>query len=256
MIKKLFRWALKIIPRPWLIRLSYAAGPVLAWFYRGKRYRDPIDGRGYRKLLPYGYEGRQRDNALAPATLSLERHRLLWLYLQRHTDFFTAPQKVLHVAPEQCFYGRFRKMKNLDYLTADLNSPLADVQMDIHDIPFPDAHFDVVLCNHVLEHVTDDLQCMRELCRVLCPGGLAIMQVPLMPEWEKTREDPTLTDPKERKRRFGQYDHLRLYGQDYPERLRKAGFEVTPVDFSRELSPTEFDHYRLPAGEILYVCTR
>ena len=256
MIKSIFRFALNSIPRPLLIRLSYAARPVLASLYKGDKYEDPIDGRKYKKLLPYGYEGRQRENALAPGTLSLERHRLMWLYLKEETDFFTAPHKVLHVAPEQCFYGRFRKMKNLDYLTADLDSPIADVKMDIHNIQYPDNTFDVVFCNHVLEHVTDDIQCMSELCRVLTPGGLAIMQVPLDPTKEVTDEDPNLEDPEERKRRFGQYDHVRLHGRDYPERLKKAGFKVTAVDYSKKLSPEMFDRYRLPEGEVLYVCTK
>jgi SAM-dependent methyltransferase len=256
MIKSVFRLALKAIPRPVLIRLSYLVRPVLAVFYGGDRFEDPIDGRTYRKMLPYGYEGRQRENALAPASLSLERHRLLWLYLKEETDFFSASHKVLHVAPEQCFYGRFRKMRNLDYLTADLDSPIADVKMDIHDIQYPDNTFDVILCNHVLEHVRDDIQCMSELRRVLTPGGLAIMQVPLDTELEFTDEDPDLENPEERKRRFGQYDHVRLHGRDYPERLKKAGFEVTGVDYSKKLSPELFDRYRLPEGEILYACTK
>ncbi len=256
MIKSVFRLALKVIPRPMLIRLSYAVRPVLARMYAGDRYEDPIDGRTYKKLLPYGYEGRQRENALAPGSMSLERHRLLWLYLKEETDFFTARHKVLHVAPEQGFYARFRKMKNLNYLTADLDSPIADVKMDIHNIQFDDHTFDVVFCNHVLEHVIDDLQCMRELRRVLKPGGLAIMQVPLDPTMEKTDEDPSLQDPEERKRRFGQYDHVRMYGQDYPDRLKAAGFKVTPVDYSEKLSPEMFDRYRLPEGEVLYVCTK
>lgn len=256
MIKSAFRLALKAIPRPVLIRLSYLVRPILAAFYSGDQYEDPIDGRKYRKMLPYGYEGRQRNNALAPASLSLERHRLLWLYLKEETDFFSAPHKMLHVAPEQCFYGRFRKMANLDYLTADLDSPIADVKMDIHDIQYPDNSFDVVMCNHVLEHVNDDIQCMSELCRVLAPGGLAIMQVPLDPNLEVTDEDPNLQDPEERKRRFGQYDHVRLHGSDYPERLKKAGFKVTAVDYSQKLTPEQFNRYRLPVGEMLYVCTK
>src|SRR5690606_30408259 len=117
-----------------LIKISYWVRPLLAMWYAGNRFEDPIDGKKYRKMLPYGYEGRQRQNALSPSSLSLERHRLLWLYLKEETDFFTAPKKMLHVAPEQCFYGLFKKMKNLDYLTADIDSPLADVKMDIHNI--------------------------------------------------------------------------------------------------------------------------
>lgn len=256
MIKSAFKFALNTIPRPWLIRLSYAAAPVLALFYKGDRFQDPIDGRRYRKLLPYGYKGRQRENALAPASLSLERHRLLWLYLQRHTDFFDAPKKVLHVAPEQCFYGRFRRQSNLDYLTADLDSPIADVKMDIHDIQYPEGSFDVVFCNHVLEHVNNDKQCMRELCRVLRPGGLAIMQVPFKSGQKLTDEDPTITDPEERIRRFGQYDHVRQYGEDYPQRLEEAGFKVTAYRAAEDLSPEDLQRFALMPGEDLYVCSK
>lgn len=252
----MIKFALKYIPRPWLIRLSYIVQFFAPVLYGGSRFVDPIDGRGYRKFLPYGYGGNIRDNALSPGTNSLERHRLMWLYLKRDTDFFDQPKKVLHVAPEQCFYGRFRKMKNLDYTTADLDSPIADIEIDIHDIPFEENTFDVVFCNHVLEHVDDDQQCMRELCRVLKPGGLAIMQVPWIPEQEVTVEDPSITDPAERERLFGQYDHVRKYGVDYADRLINAGFKVTRVDFSEELPEAEFEKYRLPKGEPLYVCSK
>jgi SAM-dependent methyltransferase len=256
MIKSLFKFALNTIPRPLLIRLSYAAAPILALFYRGNRFKDPIDGREYRKLLPYGYKGRQRENALAPASLSLERHRLLYLFLQLKTDFFEKPQAMLHVAPEQCFYGRFRKMKHLNHLTADLDSPIADVKMDIHNIQYPDNHFDVILCNHVLEHVTDDRKCMRELARVLKPGGLAIMQVPFKAGIAVTDEDPSITDPEERIRRFGQYDHVRQYGSDYPKRLEEEGFKVSPFAVDAEFSTDEVAKYALMPGEVLYVCSK
>lgn len=252
----MIKFALKYIPRPWLIRLSYVVQFFAPVLYGGSRFTDPIDGRSYRKFLPYGYGGNIRDNALSPGTNSLERHRLMYLYLKRDTDFFTKAQKVLHVAPEQCFYGRFRKMDNLDYTTADLDSPIADISIDIHDIPFEENTFDVVFCNHVLEHVNDDQQCMRELCRILKPGGLAIMQVPWIPDQEKTVEDPSITDPKERERLFGQYDHVRKYGKDYEDRLINAGFKVTRVDMDKELSAEEFEKYRLPEGEPLYVCTK
>ncbi|NJW54655.1 class I SAM-dependent methyltransferase, partial [Salinimicrobium oceani] len=173
----------------------------------------------FRKFLPYGYE-QQRDNVLSPSTLSLERHRLLWIYLKEHTTFFTAPHKVLHFAPEQAFYSRFKKLKNLDYTTTDLNSPLADVKADICDLPFEDNAFDFILCNHVLEHIPDDKKAMAELFRILRPGGTAILQIPQDLKREKTFEDDSITDPKERAKIFGQYDHVRVYGRDYFEQLR------------------------------------
>lgn len=256
MINKIFKFALKHIPRPVLIRLSYAVQAVAPIFLKGDTFVDPIDGRGYRKFFPYGYGEHQRENALSPGTNSLERHRLLWLYLKEETDFFSASKKVLHIAPEQCFYGRFRKMKNLDYTTADLNSPLADISLDVQNMQLPDNTYDVVFCNHVLEHVPDDHKALCEIKRVLKPGGMAIMQVPMNMEWEKTLEDPRITDPKERHRLFGQYDHLRMYGQDYPERLKAAGFKVKIIDYKQKLKPELFAKYALPLGEKLYVCTK
>lgn len=252
----MIRWALKYIPRPWLIRLSY----LVRWFapliWAGNRFTDPIDGRSYRRFLPYGYGDLIRENALAPGTHSLERHRLLWLYLQSHTDFFTAPQRVLHIAPEQCFYGRFKRLKNLDVLTGDIESPLADLHFDLHHIPLESDQFDVVFCNHVLEHVTDDAQCLRELHRVMKPGGWGIFQVPFVPTQITTDEDPSITDPQERQRRFGQYDHVRIYGTDYPERLEAAGFEVETVRLQEELSEADRIRYGLPQEEPLYVCRK
>src|SRR5690606_8083829 len=193
----------------------------------------------------------QRENVLSPSTLSLERHRLLWLYLKEKTDFFTAPHKVLHFAPEQAFYKRFRNQKNLDYTTTDLNSPLADVKADICDLPFADNSFDFILCNHVLEHIPDDTKAMQELYRILKSGGTAILQIPQDLERSKTFEDDSITDPKERAKIFGQYDHVRVYGRDYFEKLRKIGFEVEEVDYTNQLAPEVIDEYRLAKGEII-----
>ena len=164
---------------------------------------------------------------------------------------------MLHVAPEQCFIDLFRKQKNLDYTTGDLFSPLADVKMDIHDIPFEENTFDVLFCNHVMEHVTDDLQCMKEVYRVIKPGGFAILQVPLNYERATTYEDASITDPKEREKAFGQDDHVREYGLDYGTILRKAGFTVREDKFlTDELTKEECVRYALPQQEIIYFCTK
>lgn len=253
MIASLFKRILNAVPRPLLIRLSYVARPVLAFGLSGKKYTDPIDGKSFRKFLPYGY-GNPRENVLSPSTLSLERHRLLWLYLLKETTFFSAETKVLHFAPEQAFYKRFRKMKNLDYTTTDLNSPLADVKADICHLPFEDDAYDIIFCNHVLEHIPDDLKAMQELYRVLKPGGMAILQIPQDLSRTDTFEDNTITDRKERAAIFGQYDHVRVYGRDYFDKLREIGFHVKEVDFTQTLSKDEVDRYRLAPGEILPVC--
>lgn len=217
----------------------------------GHKVQCPISGRWYRKFLPYG-RLQPRDNALCPDSLSLERHRLMWIYLQRNTSFFNKPAKLLHIAPELCFIHRFEALKNLEYITADLESPLAKVKMDIHKIPFPDASFDIVFCNHVLEHVADDFQAMSEMLRVLKPGGWGIIQVPLDYNRATTYEDSSVTNPAERERLFGQNDHARVYGLDYGRRLEKAGFKVTEDDFVKKLPAEEVSRYALDPIEIIY----
>ncbi|NHM08267.1 class I SAM-dependent methyltransferase [Flavobacterium sp. CYK-4] len=254
-MKSVFKFILNTIPRPLLIRLSYLTRPILALALKGNRYTDPIDGKSFRSFLPYGYST-QRNNVLSPSTLSLERHRLLWLYLKNETDFFTAPKKVLHFAPEQAFYQLFRNQKNLDYTTTDLLSPLADVKADICNLPFEDNTYDVILCNHVLEHIPDDTKAMQELYRVLKPGGLGIFQIPQDLSRETTFADNSITDPKERAKIFGQYDHVRVYGRDYFEKLRSIGFEVQEVDYTKSLSPELVERYCLAPGEIIPVCSK
>ncbi len=254
-MKKLFKLVLNTIPRPILIRLSYVARPILAFLLKGDTFTDPIDGKSFKMFLPYGY-GNQRNNVLSPSTLSLERHRLLWLYLNNETDFFTSKIKknVLHFAPEQAFYKRFRNQKNIVYTTTDLFSPLADVKADICNLPFEDNQYDVILCNHVLEHIPDDTKAMQELFRVLKPGGMAILQIPQDLNREQTFADDTITDQKERAKLFGQYDHVRVYGRDYFDKLRSIGFRVVEEDYTHKIAPQLVEKYCLAKGEIIPVC--
>ncbi|MCK5824448.1 MAG: methyltransferase domain-containing protein [Ichthyobacteriaceae bacterium] len=256
MISRIIRYALKYIPRPILIRISYLFKWLIPLFYKGSKFEDPIDGNKYRKLLPYGYGDSQRENALAPGSLSLERHRLLWLYLKNETNFFTENKKMLHIAPEQCFVDTFRKLKNIDYTTADIESPLADVLMDVQKIPFEENTFDVIFCNHVLEHVDDDDKAMKELYRVLKPGGLGIFQVPQNVDLEKTYEDSSITSPEDRTKHFGQYDHLRIYGMDYFSKLKNAGFKVNPITYANKFTPEKVKSYALVVNEILPICSK
>ena len=229
--------------------------PFVAFFLRGNTYTDPIDGKSYRRFLPYGY-AKVRENVLAPGTLSLERHRLFWLYLKNETTFFSDPLRVLHFAPEQAFVQKFKKQKNLTYTTTDLNSPIADVKADICDLPFKDNSFDFIICNHVLEHIPDDTKAMQELYRVLAPSGTAIVQVPYDAKREITFEDNTITDQSERTRIFGQYDHLRVYGMDYFKKLSSIGFEVNALDYTSSISSDDIERYRLCKGELLPVCKK
>lgn len=246
----IFKFFLNLFPRTFLIRVSFLFRPFLKILYKGNTYKDPIDGSTFRKFLSYGYQN-QRPNVLSPSTLSLERHRLLWLFLERETSFFTKPHHLLHFAPEQAFYSRFKKLKNIEYTTTDLNSPLADVKADITNLPFKDERFDTILCNHVLEHIPDDTKAMQEIFRILKKGGWAVLQIPQDLDRQTTFEDNSITDQKERTKIFGQYDHVRIYGWDYFDKLKSIGFEVNPIEYTKELSIQEIDYYRLAKREVI-----
>ncbi|MDI9863866.1 methyltransferase domain-containing protein [Flectobacillus sp. DC10W] len=254
-MKKIISWTLRNIPRKYLQLVSHFAMNLYAFFLRGNKVECTVCGSTFSKFVPYG-RLEPRDNALCPNCLALERHRLMYLYLQQKTNFFKADLKVLHVAPEYCFIDRFEKMKNLDYITADIESPLAKVKMDLHNIPFEDNTFDVVFCNHVLEHVDDDIRCMQEMRRVLKPNGWGIMQSPQDWNLATTFEDKTITDPKERERLFKQDDHFRIFGRDYHKRLEQGGWHVTQDRFVMEMPKDQVERYALPKEEIIYLCEK
>ncbi len=256
---KLYHTILNTVPRPILIKFSYLFRKIAPLLYNGNQVECPVCEHSFSKFLPYGYNDiTRRDNVLCPYCLSLERHRLMWIYLKNETDFFTTSrkQKMLHIAPEQCFYDYFKKQKNLDYLTGDLESPIADLHFDLHDIPLEDNRFDVVMCNHVLEHVRDDKQCMRELYRVMAPGGMGIFQVPIDYNRETTLEDPAINTPELREKYYWQKDHVRLYGKDYPKRLEEAGFKVETVAYQSKLGNKLTEKYRLNNNEKIYICKK
>ena len=243
------RGLLNFFPRPWLIRLSLWFRPIIKWYYRGNRYVDPIDGSSYRKFLPYGYL-KLRPNALCPGTLSLERHRLLWLYLEMETRFLEQSLKVLHLAPEQVLYKKFKSFEHWNYTTADLDSPLAEVKADICALPFEENTYDLILCNHVLEHIQDHIKAMEELYRVLKKGGTLIAQVPLEEQREKTFEDNSILDKKERTKVFGQYDHVRIYGKDFYSFLDQVGFKSQAISYASSLTEEEFNRFGLQKDSI------
>ena len=210
-MKKLIRWSLNHIPRPVLQRIAGWAVPAAGLLYKGRGVECPVCGAKYRKFMPYGYV-QSRPNALCPKCLSLERHRLLWLYLTRETDLLTAFPRTLHIAPEVCIMRHLKphfRPHPGQYVTADLESPLADIHFDVQQIPLADDSVDVVICNHILEHVADDRKALRELHRILKPGGWGIVLSPVDRDYERTYEDDSITDPDERTRIFGQYDHQR-----------------------------------------------
>ena len=220
----LFKVILNTVPRPWLIKASYIVRPIIALYLKGNTYTDPIDGKSFRKFLPYGY-GNQRKKL-----------------------------KVLHIAPEQCFLDLFKKQKNLEYITSDLESPIADVKADICDLPFKENEFDVVFCNHVLEHIPDDTKAMQELYRVMKKGGFGVFQIPQDLSRDVTFEDNSITDKDERAKIFGQYDHVRVYGKDYFNKLRSVGFKVDEVDYTKKIDAKQIERFCLMKGEILPIC--
>lgn len=258
-MKRLIRFCINHIPRPVLQRLAGWLVPVAGLWYKGGR-RDrgvacPVCGAHYRKFMPYGYV-RSRANALCPNCLSLERHRLLWLWLERETDLLKRLPRTLHIAPEVCLMRRLKRpfaARPEHYVTADLESPLADLHFDVQQIPLADDSFEVLICNHLLEHVADDRQAMRELHRILQPGGWGVLLSPVELDRPQTFEDDSITDPAERTRIFGQYDHRRIYGTDFADRLREAGFEVEVIDYAARLGETLRRRYALPDDRIYRV---
>ena len=254
-MKQIISLLIRFVPRKYLQLFSHIPLKVYAAFMRGNDVECTVCENKFTKFLPYGRLS-PRENALCPSCLALERHRLMQLYLKEKTNFYTQNHRVLHVAPEYCFLHRFDKLANLDYITADIESPLAKVKMNIEAIPFPDNSFDVIFCNHVLEHVEDFDQATRELYRVLRPGGWAIMQSPQNMAMAETLEDPSITDPRERERIFLQSDHLRLFGRNYGQELARAGFTVNEDHFVQEMPKELAKRYALPMEEIVYYCTK
>lgn len=214
----------------------------------------PVCERSARRFTESGKIPRR--DAQCPYCGALERHRLVWLYFQQCTNLLDGrPKQMLHVAAERCISNRLKPALGSGYLTADLVNPRAMVQMDITDIQYPAETFDVIYCSHVLEHIPDDRRALREFHRVLKRDGWAILLVPI--STERTFEDPSITDPAELLRIFGEDDHIRRYGPDYVDRLREAGFTVKVTYPSELCSPAERVRMGLTddAGEIFY-CTR
>jgi Methyltransferase domain len=197
-------------------------GAIRGARHRGEAVECPCCESTFSRFLPH----RGRARAKCPRCGALERHRALWLFLERETDLFQRPGAMLHVAPEYAFLRRLSRVEGLRYVTGDFDSPLAEHELDLMDLPFEDGSFDFLMCNHVLEHVADDRLALAEVRRVLKPGGWAVLMCPVDRRRAATLEDPSVVTPEERHRVFGQADHVRLYGRDYADRLAAAGFSV------------------------------
>lgn len=254
-MKQIISFLIRYIPRKYLQIFSHWGLKVVAIFYRGNKVSCPVCNHNFRNFLPYGRKA--RSNALCPNCLSLERHRMMWLFLKNETSFFNDTLDVLHIAPELCFIDRFEKIHTDKYITADIESPLAKIKLDVHAIPFDEGKFDVIFCNHVMEHVKDDKKAMSEIFRVLKPGGFAILQIPLFyPLLDVTYEDKSITSPTAREKAFGQSDHVRMYGKDYANRLRSVGFKVDESSYFDKLPKEEVKRYALPLDEPIFYCKK
>jgi SAM-dependent methyltransferase len=233
-------------------RIRRLSRRVLPLVYRGAAVCCPCCGGTFRKFI-----ARYGDDALCPGCLSLQRHRALSLFLPDRLSELDGEIALLHFAPEEGLAEKLRSLPRVRYLSADLDprSP-ALMHFDITAIPFDDASFDAVVCNHVLEHVENDRQAMRELCRVLKPGSYMYSIHPVHRRLAATVEDPSVTDPKERRRLFGQFDHVRRYGRDFADRLTDAGFEVNVENYGVGIEPERLAYFGLAEEEPIFVCRR
>ena len=242
---------------------KYLSNQDLAISLKGNNVHcNCCDGR-FITFLPFGLI--KRANASCPNCGSLERHRLHWHFMVNRTNLLNSKKvlRILHVAPEAVFYNKFNDNPLFDYVPCAKfgagytdEYPAKTIDVDITDIRFEENSFDVIYCSHVLEHVTDDLKAMKEFYKVLKPGGWAMLQVPLDKSRLKTYEDFSITDPKERERAFGQYDHVRVYGMDYIERLKLAGFEVNQINYTSEFTGNEIFSNGFQKGEDIFICSK
>jgi len=196
--------------------------------------------------------------ALCPRCYSTYRERLVYWHIVNKTNILYSQKiiKLLHIAPEKNLQKVLKAFSKIKYISGDLNPLVADIEIDITDINFEDDYFDFIICNHVLEHIVDDRKAMSELFRVLRPKGFTILQVPISKKAKETFEDFSIISSKEREKYFGQKDHVRIYGQDYKERLESIGFKVNLYDIKNDLSIQDIKKYGLNEEEILHIGKR
>lgn len=245
----------RVVPHPYRPLLRRRYNELTSWAYAGDAVGCNCCGGRFRRFRSWTDE-RGQLRRMCPRCGSLSRHRVDWLFLSERTDVRAKPIRLLHVAPEPSLERCFQRLPNVSYLSADYDSMLAMEQMDITNIRYPDESFDAIVCNHVLEHVNDDRRAMRELRRVLKPGGWALLQAPVDPTRAATFEDATVTAPRERARLFGQYDHVRVYGLDYPKRLKEAGFHVTVDHFIKTVPESRVRDLGIDVRETIYFCRK
>jgi len=177
------------------------------------------------------------------------------MLLNTNNDISKKTIRVLYFAPDFGVMRWFHKRSGFSVTTTDLSAPDVDVKSDITNLVFENNSFDLAICSHVLEHIQDDTAAIRNLHSVLKPGGSLIVQVPYNRSAQKTDEDLSVVDPHERARRFGQFDHVRLYGTDISQRLAAPGFEVDVINLMPQLNKVEIERLGL-WDDTIFVCRK
>lgn len=246
----------QIIKQSVLLKILSLINSVI---YKGNGVQCILCGKNFKKFIAYGRP--KRSNAQCPFCFSLERERLLWDYLMNQTELMDPGIKILHIAPESGFFYKLKKIHKENYTPADKLSlgnyyPDGTMDIDILNIPFTNNHFDFLICNHVLEHIEDDYRAMQELFRVLKKNGVAILLVPIDNNRKITYEDFSIKTAKMREKYFGRYDHVRIYGLDYTDRLNSVGFVVQKINYTARFNDLEIKKYGFQKGEDIYLCTK
>lgn len=251
MISFLFNSAGNSVNRLW-IEFALAGRAML---FVGNKYICPCCGWKLRAFTHGNTSLKIRPNGYCPRCNSKARHRRDWLFLKERTNLFSDQVRLLHVSPKYALSRRLTKMPDIDFVGVDLDGrPHAPHKVDISEIPFESESFDAIICIHVLEHVEKDKTAIGELYRVLKPGGWALISVPIDFSRE-TYEDPSIVDPDERRKHFGEEQHVRIYGADFADRLSASGFEVQ-LDRGQDVAEENKHKYGLMDNENVFYCTK
>jgi SAM-dependent methyltransferase len=249
LLKKLLT---SLLPQHLLLKAEPQLRKIVSAFFVGNNYECPVCGFHARKFIAV-HEG---ESHLCPRCGSIERKRLLWLYLRDEIKIHEKKNfNVLHFSPSSALFKKLKALKGIEYVPTAFDNPLIKNHFDITSLPLPEYHFDLLICYHVLEHVTNDIKAMSELFRVLKKGGVALLQVPF--SVKETIEDSSVTNPEDRKKFFGQEDHVRYYGQeDFKQRLKNIGFSVEEIFYAEKFGEEKSSLYLLNKKEIIFCCVK
>ncbi|MEJ7735789.1 MAG: methyltransferase domain-containing protein [Chitinophagaceae bacterium] len=226
-------------------------------FYKGDAVYCVCCQSSFKAFAPFGVI--KLPNRLCLECDSLERDRLLWMYLEKRTNLYKEPVRLLHVAPERLFFKKFSSLETIDYHPVDMypsHYPEGTKFLDLLNNDVPSNSYDAIICNHVFQYIEEDKKAMKAVYEMLQPGGWAILQVPIDWKREVTYEDYTITDPKERERVYGLSEHVRWYGRDYPARLESIGFKVRADDFIESFTQAEIARYGFWKGQRIFYCVK